>query len=384
MNNRWLLGVLIFAVSVIGLGMGATLPLVSLRLLEAGASTLEIGILSAMPAAGMILAAFLVHPLCRRFSGRTLYLACFVLCTLSAAALEWLPESRTLLALARLRLGVGMGVAVNHGESWVNELCDEDKRGQVVAFYAACFTGCQLGGPALIGLIGTQGPWLVMIVTLANLAALALIWRSLPSGWAEAAEDDVRTFSLAGFLRVAPALCTGVLFFAFFDAVVLSLFPVYASAHGYGVGVAAFMVTVILLGDMVCQVPLGWLSDRTERSRLHLCCGVAALVIGVALPWLMEVPGLLWPALVMLGAVAGGVYTLALVLIGERFSGQDLVTANACVGMLWGIGSLVGPLFSGALMGLGPQGLPLALCLAAALFVATALTSRRRYVTRAA
>lgn len=383
MNHRVLLLVLIFAVSVVGLSMGATLPLVSLRLMEAGASSLEIGVLSAMPAAGMILAAFLVAPLCRRLSGRALYLVCFVLCALAVAALE-LPASTPLLVAARLLLGVAMGVVVILGESWVNVLCDEARRGQVVAFYAACFTGCQLGGPALIGLLGAQSPWLVALVVLANLLALAAVARGLPGGWGQAAEDEVRTFSLAGFLRVAPALCTGVLFFAFFDAVVLSLFPVYASAHGYAVGIAALMVTVILAGDMVCQVPLGWLSDRTERSRLHLVCGVAALGIGMALPWLITRPTLLWPALVLLGAVAGGVYTLALVRIGERFSGQDLVTANACVGMLWGIGSLVGPLLSGALMGTGPHGLPLALSLAAALFVATALTGQRRLAERAA
>lgn len=383
MNHRVLLLVLIFAVSVVGLSMGATLPLVSLRLMEAGASSLEIGVLSAMPAAGMILAAFLVAPLCRRLSGRGLYLGCFVLCALAVAALE-LPTSTPLLVAARLLLGGAMGVVVILGESWVNVLCDEARRGQVVAFYAACFTGCQLGGPALIGLLGAQSPWLVALVVLANLLALAAVARGLPGGWGQAAEDEVRTFSLAGFLRVAPALCTGVLFFAFFDAVVLSLFPVYASAHGYAVGIAALMVTVILAGDMVCQVPLGWLSDRTERSRLHLVCGVAALGIGMALPWLITRPTLLWPALVLLGAVAGGVYTLALVRIGERFSGQDLVTANACVGMLWGIGSLVGPLLSGALMGTGPHGLPLALSLAAALFVATALTGQRRLAERAA
>lgn len=383
MNHRVLLLVLIFAVSVVGLSMGATLPLVSLRLMEAGASSLEIGVLSAMPAAGMILAAFLVAPLCRRLSGRGLYLGCFVLCALAVAALE-LPASTPLLVAARLLLGVAMGVVVILGESWVNLLCDEARRGQVVAFYAACFTGCQLGGPALIGLLGAQSPWLVALVVQANLLALAAVARGLPSGWGQAAEDEVRTFSLAGFLRVAPALCTGVLFFAFFDAVVLSLFPVYASAHGYAVGIAALMVTVILAGDMVCQVPLGWLSDRTERSRLHLVCGVAALGIGMALPWLITRPTLLWPALVLLGAVAGGVYTLALVRIGERFSGQDLVTANACVGMLWGIGSLVGPLLSGALMGTGPHGLPLALSLAAALFVVTALTGQRRLAERAA
>ena len=77
MNPRYLLGVLIFAVSVVGLSMGATLPLVALRLHQAGAGSLAIGALSAMPAAGMILGALLVGRLCRRFSGRQLYLACF-------------------------------------------------------------------------------------------------------------------------------------------------------------------------------------------------------------------------------------------------------------------------------------------------------------------
>ena len=372
MNPRYLLGVLIFAVSVVGLSMGATLPLVALRLHEAGAGSLAIGALSAMPAAGMILGALLVGRLCRRFSGRQLYLACFALCLLASAALLLPEPSLPLLASARLLLGVGMGVLVILGESWVNELCDERKRGQIVALYAACFTGCQLGGPAMISLFGAASAWPVLLVVAANLVALALVWHSLPADWSETAEEAPRRFSLLGFVRVAPALCLGVLFFAFFDAVVLSLFPVYASGHGWAVGVAALMASVILGGDMLCQVPLGWLSDRVERRALHLACGLVALSIGLALPWLIEQRELLWPALTILGAAAGGIYTLALVLIGQHFRGPDLVTANACVGMLWGVGSLLGPLLSGALMGIGPQGLPLALCLAASLFVVAA------------
>lgn len=375
MSNRYLLGVLIFAVSVVGLSMGATLPLVALRLHEAGAGSLAIGLMSALPAAGMILSALLIAPLCRLYSGRQLYLLCFALCLLACAALLPDQPSLALLAGARLLLGLGMGVLVILGESWVNELCDERKRGQIVALYAACFTGCQLGGPAMIGLFGAASDWPVLLVLLCNLLALALVWHSLPAEWSEAAEESPRRFSLLGFVRVAPALCLGVLFFAFFDAVVLSLFPVYASGHGWAVGVAALMASVILGGDMLFQVPLGWLSDRVDRRALHLGCGVLTLALGLALPWLIEQRALLWPALVVLGAAAGGIYTLALVLIGQHFRGPDLVTANACVGMLWGVGSLLGPLLSGALMGIGPQGLPLALCLAASLFVVAAFAA---------
>lgn len=375
MRSLWLLTVLIFAVSVVGLSMGTSLPLVALRLHAAGSGSLLIGLFSALPAAGMILAALLVGRLCRRYSGRRLYLACFCLCLLGMAALLPHEPPLVLLAGARLLLGIGMGVLVILGESWVNELIDERRRGQVVALYAACFTGCQLGGPAMIGLFGTQSDWPALLVVVANLLALALVWHSLPADWSEPAEQGPRRFSLLGFVRVAPALCLGVLFFAFFDAVVLSLFPVYASSHGWAVGVAALMASVILAGDMLFQVPLGWLSDRLDRRGLHLACGGLTLALALALPWLIEQRELLWPALVLLGAAAGGIYTLALVLIGQHFRGPELVTANACAGLLWGVGSLLGPLLSGALMDIGPQGLPLALCLAASLFVAAALAA---------
>lgn len=375
MRSSWLLALLILAVSVVGLSMGATLPLVALRLHEAGASSLTIGVLSGLPAAGMMLAALLVNRLCRHLNARQLYLGGFALCLL--AVLPLIPAHVPLLwlAAARLLLGLAMGVLVILGESWVNELCDERRRGQLIALYAACFTGCQLGGPAMISLFGTQGPWPASLVAAANALILLLLWRHLPTELSEPEAEGPRRFSLLGFIRVAPALCLGVLFFAFFDSLVLSLFPVYASGHGYAVGIAALMASVILAGDMLFQVPLGWLSDRMERRVLHLGCGLLTLALGLALPWLIGTPAALWPALVVLGAAAGGIYTLALVLIGQHFRGPDLVTANACVGLLWGVGSLIGPLLSGALMNLGPQGLPLSLCLGASLFVVAAFAA---------
>ncbi|WP_313465970.1 MFS transporter, partial [Pseudomonas nitroreducens] len=314
--NKPLLAVLLFAVSIVGLSLGATLPLVALRLLDNGASALQIGILSAVPAAGMILAATLVDRACQLMSRRRLYLLCFVLCTASTVAIEFSSHSLWLLAAARLALGIGMGIAIILGEAWVNELCGEHNRGTIVALYATSFTAFQLLGPTLVALLGAQTPWVVLLVSAGHLIALATVALAMPEDGIHEHVEEPRSFSLAGFLRVAPALCMGVLFFSFFDSVVLSLFPVYASSHGYAVGIAAFMATVILLGDMLFQMPLGWLSDRLDRSSLHLLCGVAAMLIGLALPWLIGQPALLWPALMVLGAVAGGVYTLALVLIG--------------------------------------------------------------------
>ncbi len=376
MNMRLLAG-LLFAVSVVGFSLGASLPLVSLRLHEAGASTLEIGVLSAIPAAGMMLSAFLVDFCCRHFTRRTLYLLCFSLCAVSIALLESAFGSLWLLGLLRLGLGLGMGIAIILGESWVNELCPEHNRGKIMALYATSFTGFQVLGPAMLAVLGADSPWITAVVTACYGLALLCIVLTVPNDYVEHEEGE-KSFGLAGFFRVAPALCVAVLFFSFFDAVVLSLLPVYASSHGFAIGVAALMVTVVFAGDMLFQLPLGWLADRVERTGLHLACGLVAMAVGIGLPWLLNMPWLLWPLLVLLGAVAGGIYTLALVLIGQRFKGQDLVTANASVGLLWGVGSLAGPLLSGAAMDVAPHGLPMALALMAGLFVCFARQSYRR------
>lgn len=45
--------------------------------------------------------------------------------------------------------------------------------------------------------------------------------------------------------------------------------------------------------------------------------------------------------------------------------------------MLWGNGSLLGPLLSGAMMTANPQGLPLALCLTAGVFALASLNALR-------
>ncbi|UFH50185.1 MFS transporter [Pseudomonas sp. KNUC1026] len=367
-SNKAVLAVLIFAVSVVGLGMGATLPVVALRMYQVQASTLSIGLLAAMPAVGMMASAFMIDALCRRFTRRGLYLLALGVCSASVAAIEPLATVPWALAAARVLMGVGMGVVIILGESWVNEMSPINARGRLVALYATCFTACQMLGPASVAWLGAEGPWVNLLVLASQALGLALVGWVMPATPALRAQQS-RGFSVLGFVKVAPALCMGVLLFSFFDSVVLAMFPVYAAGLGFSLALAALTSSVILAGDAACQLPLGWLADRSDRHRLYVTCGLLVLLIGAGLPWLMGSGLWLWPALIVLGAVAGGVYTLAIVLIGERFEGADLVTANASAGLIWGLGSVLGPLASGAAMSLGPQGLPCTLAASAALFV---------------
>ena len=46
----------------------------------------------------------------------------------------------------------------------------------------------------------------------------------------------------------------------------------------------------------------------------------------------------------------GGLYTLSLALIGERFRGADLTQANTAFVMTFQLGTIVGPPYAGAFM----------------------------------
>ena len=71
------------------------------------------------------------------------------------------------------------------------------------------------------------------------------------------------------------------------------------------------------------------------------------LVSSLAIPMLIDTL-LIWPLWVLFGASAGGLFTLSLILIGERYRDDALVRANEHIAQLWGIGCMVGTLLAGA------------------------------------
>ena len=121
----------------------------------------------------------------------------------------------------------------------------------------------------------------------------------------------------------------------------------------------ATLLSVLIVGNVVIQVPLGLAAERW-RPRLVLIVFAALTAVGCLLqPFLMGTP-LIWLLVFCLGALSYGAYTVALVELGDRFSGPMLVAGNSAFALTSGIGSMAGPLGTGTLMDVfGIQGLPL-------------------------
>ncbi|MEQ9885046.1 MFS transporter [Pectobacterium zantedeschiae] len=369
---------MIIAASLVGLVTGYTLPLISLKLAKHGHNTTTLGILAALPAAGMMLSSFITPWLSRHLHARYLLSGSLMVLAVSTIASFLLSHPASLI-LPRLLTGLASGILVVLGETWVTSRASNKHKATLTGLYASVFTGCQLIGPLLIAAgedIQTYALWLICGIC----GACALMLRNCAS---MVRADEQSSASYRDLIPFLPVMASGVLCFSFFDASILSLFPLYGMAQGLDEKSAILLVTLIFLGDALFQMPIGWLADKCGIIKTHIGCGVFFCVMLISTALSFSSPSLLAPACIMLGAAAGGLYTLSLVRAGQRFAGQRLIVMNALLGLVWSAGSITGPLFSGAAMTFyGHDGLIAILLLIGVLFVGIQSVLRKEHAAR--
>ena len=356
----------------VGLALGVSMPLVSLRLEAWGYGSFAIGVMAAMPAIGVLLGAGLASRLAAMLGTANLMRLCLWGGSISVGLLALLPHYWIWLAL-RLMLGVILTMVFILGESWINQLVTENLRGKLVALYGSCYALSQLGGPVLLGVIGTGHDYGFWIGTaLLAVSPFVLLGRT---GAPSAEESHVSLRDLGGFCRELPAIAWAIALFAGFEAMILTLLPVYCLEQGFTPEIALAMVSTVVVGDALLQLPIGAMADRISRRGLFSGCALALMLSSLAIPLFIDTIAI-WPLWVLFGASAGGLFTLSLILIGERYRDDALVRANAHVAQLWGVGCLLGPLAAGAgSQWISGQALPL---LMAAGAMGLVVLSRRR------
>ncbi|MBD9632939.1 MULTISPECIES: MFS transporter [unclassified Pseudomonas] len=354
------------AVISIGLALGLTMPLVSLRLEGWGYGNFAIGVMASTPAVGVLLGAMIAGRLAARVGTPRLMRLCLLSGAFSVGLLALL-QSYPIWLFLRLLIGVQLTVVFILGESWINQLAIEKWRGRLVALYGTGYALSQLSGPVLLTFIGTadnRGFWFSVCLLVGG--SLLLLGRT---GAPRVDPHSANGRGLFAFCGQLPAIAWAVVLFAGFEAMILTLLPVYGIQQGFTQAVALAMVSTVVVGDALLQLPIGWLADRISRQTLFKGCGIVLCASSLAMPPLLHHIAI-WPVLVLFGASAGGLFTLSLILIGERYRDDALVRANSHIAQLWGIGCLIGPLATGAAsQWISGHALPLVMALGAVGFV---------------
>jgi MFS family permease len=349
------IAVSIAAIGIFCLTLGLSYPLLALILDSMAISTGLIGLNAAMTPLGIIVSSPVMPSLARRFGAWRLCVTSLYLAAVILVLLAVFRDVRVWFPLRFLLGVVNTGIFIT-SETWINQLAPPRIRGRIIGLYTTIAAAGFALGPLAIAIIGSQG-WLPFLVGVAGiLLALPLVASArahLPDF------NDSEKTSMFSIFLMAPLLLLAVAFAALFDQVMISLLPIYSLRHGLAESTASYLLMVLITGNVLLQIPIGWLADRISRKNL-LCYLAFGTVAGcMFLVWLIEGSILIWPMLFVWGAIAFGTYTVAMVELGDRFSGTLLLAGNSAFGLMWGVGGILGPSIAGAAMDLiGPEGLP--------------------------
>ncbi len=358
----------------VGIAVGAVVPLLSLNLEQRGFDAAEIGINAAMFPLGAVAFSFLVP---RIVAWLGIFRAIVASVTLTALMMLAFPAVDNYFAWCAIRLAIGC-VGVVHwiaSETWINMLARDESRSRVMAIYATVMAGGFVGGPILLSVTGIEG-WVPFIaIAAASLFALVpvLLIRSVPPVLHGKMDSD-----LFGVMRAVPLVMAAAVVAGFVDASLFALIPVYQVRAGHAEQLAVLSLSVFMAGNLVLQDPLGWIADHT--SRRHAAIATAAIIVAGAVAYPLMLPAMgppFWLMMFVWGGVSWGMYTLGLALLGERFRPAQLAAANAAFVMTYEVGSIAGPVVSGAALDQWPAlGLPIAVGIVAALFIVVAVAKR--------
>ncbi|MBY5420424.1 MFS transporter [Rhizobium leguminosarum] len=366
---------IIATVTVFAVAQGLTYPLLSFILERQGTTSGLIGLSAAMTPLGFILSAPFIPALSRRVGGARLTILCSILAALTLMTIAWAQDVWAWMPL-RFLLGVFANPLYVISETWLISITPAPRRGRIMGLYSSIVSGGFAIGPLSLCLTGTEGwpPFAIGIAAflLCGLIVLAVVPR-LPDMPGEGEATTV-----GRFFALAPLLLFAVFTAAAFEQTLLSLFAVYGAALGSAEERIASLITCFIAGNAVLQILLGRLAERLSSTRMMLFCVLACLASCLLLPSAFN-SWLIWPLVFVWGGVSFGIYTLSLIQLGERFTGQALIAGNATFALVWGIGGIVGSPATGLAMQLiGHQGLPLSLGLLSSVLAALMMARRRR------
>ena len=339
------------AISAVGIAIGLGLPLLSIILEKNGIPSTLIGLNAAMAGVASMLAAPLTTKLAHDFDvARTMMLA-IVIAAVSALGFYYTQSQFWMWFPLRFTFHGATTTLFILSEFWINQAAPPRRRGLVLGIYATVLAVGFAVGPLLFSKLGSDG--VLPFAVGAAIILLALIPIFIARGESPVLEEKPERHFFH-YIFLVPSATAAVFAFGAVSAGGLSLFPIYALRESMPEAQAAVLLTVMGVGNMAFQIPLGLISDKL-RDRRPLLFGMAVLgVIGaLSLPMLIHNWVLMAIVLFFWGGCVSGLYTVGLAHLGARLSGPDLAAANAAFIFCYAVGTVAGPQGIGVAMDVG-------------------------------
>ncbi len=240
-------------------------------------------------------------------------------------------------------------------ESWLNDRATNQTRGVLLSIYMIMNVGGMGGGPLLLNMSHPMA--LDLYVVCSVLISIALIPLLLAASPAPSFEEPEK-LGLVKLYKLAPLGVVGMAVVGMTNGALISITAVYGDGIGMSIGEVSILVSLIFVGSVLLQFPIGILSDKLDRRVVIMAVTIlAAVVAGVGAVFRIIDPLQTMILFCVLGGLALPMYSLCISHTHDRLTTKQMLAASSTLLLASGTGAIIGPPAATiAISNLGPTG----------------------------
>lgn len=320
-----------------------------------GFSVASLGMLGTTWAGGFVTGCLFAPRLVRRV-GHVRAFGCFAASAAIIALLSGIYIDAISWIILRTFTGFSMAGAFMVIESWLNERATNESRGKIFGLYMMVNYGATMSGQMMVANGDIRSDHLFMVTGI--LFCLALIPTAMSTAVSPKPLTEVQ-LDLKALYRNSPAAFVGCILIGIANGAWGTLGAVFGAKSGISTTEIALMVSVTIAAGALMQIPVGRISDLIDRR--YVLAGVASLAALVGLLAFIIAPSNGTVIIIMTGcygALAYALYPVAVAHANDHASSESFVKVSSGLLLLYGFGTMLGPLLAAAAMDIfWPSGL---------------------------
>jgi MFS family permease len=231
-------------------------------------------------------------------------------------------------------------------ESWLGERAEPSTRGRIFGIYTMVNLLATTGGQMTLTFGGTGG--FTFFVLGAMFYCLALVPTAISSTASPKPLVKVR-LDIGALWRNSPIAVFAVLMVGISNSAFGTLAAVYAGRVGLVVTSIALFTSIPILMGALAQIPVGYLSDRLDRRKVLI--GIAAVAILADLSFILLMPQSADINILLVCFFGAAIYSMYPVIVAhanDHAAPDSYIQVSGGLLLVFGVGSIVGPLIAGA------------------------------------
>jgi MFS family permease len=326
-----------------GISIGLFNPFISTLMAQNQVEDIWIGANSTVYFLAIVLVTPTVAKALHKFGLRITITLGLILMGLSAPLFPMTTEL-SLWFVIRFIMGIACSLYLVSGQTALNYFCNDNNRAIVNGINALALTFGFGVGPIIGSALYQISPQVSFSLgSLIVVSGVLVVWVGLPEKFIVSQPS-----SHVKIIKKLKLPLIGAFAYGFAESTLVSLYPVYLLKQNYTVDRIGQTLAVFVVGGLIATIPVTYLGDKLGRLKLLLATTCIVLFSFFGLSLSSGIASNIFAFVA--GASISPVLPLAMALIGEKLSRDELSAGSAIFTSAYTSGCMAGPIISSVVM----------------------------------